>query len=49
MVTATVPDTSQLRWWLLGFGGEVEVLKPGSLRRKIADAARAMARRYKQP
>ena len=47
-VTATVPDTSQLRWWLLGFGGEVEVLKPSSLRREIADAARAMARRYKQ-
>jgi predicted DNA-binding transcriptional regulator YafY len=47
-VTATVPDTSQLRWWLLGFGGEVEVLKPKSLRREIADAARAMARRYKQ-
>ena len=45
-VTATVPDTSQLRWWLLGFGGEVEVLKPNSLRREIADAARGMSRIY---
>jgi predicted DNA-binding transcriptional regulator YafY len=47
-VSATVSDTSQLRWWLLGFGGEVEVLKPNSLRREIAKAARAAARRYQR-
>lgn len=29
---ATVPDTAQLRWWLLGFGDQVEVLAPLSLR-----------------
>jgi predicted DNA-binding transcriptional regulator YafY len=45
-VTATVPDTSQLRWWLLGFGGEVEVLKPSFLRREIAETARGMSRTY---
>jgi len=47
-LTATVPDTSQLRWWLLGFGDETEVMKPSSLRREMAQAARAMARQYKQ-
>lgn len=30
-VTATVHDTSQLRWWLLGFGSQVEVLQPRGL------------------
>ena len=32
LVEATVADTSQLRWWLLGFGSQVEVLEPISLR-----------------
>lgn len=26
-IDATVPDTSQLRWWLLGFGDQVEVMQ----------------------
>ena len=30
-ITATVHDTSQLRWWLLGFGSQVEVIAPSSL------------------
>ena len=29
---AKVQDTSQLRWWLLGFGAQVEVIKPVALR-----------------
>ncbi len=33
---ATVPDTAQLRWWLLGFGDQVEVLEPLSLRDEFA-------------
>jgi predicted DNA-binding transcriptional regulator YafY len=45
-VVATVMDTPQLRWWLLGFGEGVEVLKPTALRRELGAIARAMARRY---
>lgn len=30
-ISATVHDTSQLRWWLLGFGGQVEVVRPRDL------------------
>lgn len=28
LITATVPDTEQLRWWLNGFGEKVEVVSP---------------------
>jgi len=35
-VQATVQDTLQLRWWLLGLGDQVEVVRPKSLRREIA-------------
>ena len=30
-VKATVADSDELRWWLRGFGGEVEVRKPKGL------------------
>ena len=41
-LTATVNDTSLLRWWLLGFGAGVEVLEPAALREEMADTARRM-------
>ncbi len=34
-VNATVADTDELRWWLRGFGGEVEVRKPASLGKEL--------------
>ncbi|MHB1896982.1 MAG: helix-turn-helix transcriptional regulator [Metallibacterium sp.] len=34
-IHATVNLTSQLRWWILGFGGQVEVLAPLRLRELI--------------
>lgn len=43
---ATVLDTPQLRWWLLGFGERVEVVAPEALRRELADIARGMAAVY---
>lgn len=43
---ATVPNTPQLTWWLLGFGANVEVLKPALLRREMTEAARGMNRTY---
>lgn len=48
-VTATVRDTSELRWWLMGFGEQVEVLNPLSLRKAIDDSARAVAVLYDLP
>jgi len=43
---ATVVNTPQLRWWLLGFGEGVEVVRPKSLRDAMAKHVRAMARLY---
>ena len=46
LIEATVADTADLRWWLLGFGGAVEVLGPASLRADVAAEARRMAMIY---
>ena len=43
---ATVPDTAQLRWWLKGFGGEVEVLEPTSLRDEFVNMAQSVGAIY---
>ncbi len=45
-VSATVQNTRQLRWWLLGFGGAVRVEAPEVLRDEIANTAQAMAEQY---
>lgn len=45
-VTATVPDTHQLRWWLLGFGDRVEVVGPAALRTEFARIAENLVGRY---
>ena len=45
-ISATVEDTAQLRWWLLGFGSLVEVLLPKRVRREMADEFLAAAARY---
>lgn len=34
-VAASVPETAQLTWWLLGFGENVEVLAPAELREQM--------------
>jgi len=39
LVEATVADTAELRWWLLGFGGQVEVLGPKGLREEFVESA----------
>ena len=39
LVTATVRDTAQLDWWLLGFGSSVRVLEPPALAVRVAEAA----------
>lgn len=47
-VSATVNDTEELRWWLLGFGPDVEVLAPAALRQEIQDKVRAMTKLYRR-
>ena len=45
-ITATVQETEQLFWWLLGFGARVEVLEPIELRKKMADSIKVLAEKY---
>jgi hypothetical protein len=45
-VSATVRDTQQLRWWLLGFGDQVVVEQPDDLRTAFARIFRNLANHY---
>ncbi len=47
LVQATVRDTLELRWWLLGFGDKVEVLGPKELREEFSATAQRMGRLYR--
>lgn len=47
-ITASTVDTLQLRWWLTGFGGSLEVIEPAHLRQAMAEQARALSRRYEE-
>jgi len=41
-IEATVPDTAQLRWWLLGFSDQVEVLEPAALRGEFINMSQSL-------
>ena len=43
---ATVADTAQLRWWLKGFGQEVEVLAPAAIREEFSLQSASMNKIY---
>lgn len=45
-VTATVQNTAELRWWLLGFGDQVEVIEPHNLRQEFVRIANNMSQAY---
>ena len=47
-LTASVPDTLELRLWLKSFGDEVEVLGPPALREEFAGQAKRMAKMYRR-
>lgn len=49
LITATVTNTSQLRWWLLGFGKNIQVFEPDFLRKELANHARSMLEHYDSP
>ena len=40
-IRATVNLTSQLRWWILGFGGQVECIAPDHLREQMCSTIQA--------
>ena len=46
-LVATVADTPQLAWWLLGLGDGVEVVKPAALRKSIAETIARMQKIYR--
>ena len=46
LLEATVRLTDQLRWWILGFADDVEVLEPNSLRKEIIKNVKNMNRIY---
>ncbi len=43
---ATVPDTAELRWWVLSLGQRAEVLGPRELRAEMAGIVAEMAATY---
>ena len=47
LLKASLANTEQLRWWLLGFGNRVEVLKPKSLRNEFAEITKGLSKIYK--
>lgn len=46
-LTATVPETMELLWWLLGFGDGVEVIEPPHLRAQLKKITANMASLYR--
>jgi len=46
LLTANIQDTKELRWWLLGFGDQVEVLEPKALRSEIMNIIQSAAKLY---
>lgn len=44
---ATVADSAQLRWWLLGFGDYVEVVRRKKLRMEFEKIANNLAGTYR--
>jgi len=47
LLKVKLPDTSQLRWWLLGFGGQIEIIRPISLRKEFKETSNKMTKLYK--
>lgn len=47
-LTATVQDSMQLRWWMLGYGAGIEVRGPKALRTWMKEQACALANAYRR-
>jgi predicted DNA-binding transcriptional regulator YafY len=46
---ASVDGLGEITWWILGYGDQVEVLKPKALRDRVRAAAERTAARYDRP
>ncbi|MBT4131785.1 MAG: WYL domain-containing protein, partial [Candidatus Marinimicrobia bacterium] len=46
IVSCRIKETQQLRWWLLGFGAQVEVLQPRHLRAWFKEQTKEMKALY---
>ena len=46
LLEATVLNTLELRWWLMGFGDQVEVVKPKRLRDEFLAMAKSLVNKY---
>ncbi|MFP8873509.1 MAG: WYL domain-containing protein, partial [Myxococcota bacterium] len=44
-----VGDTTELRSWVLSFGGDAEVLEPDALRREIGEELARATHHYRKP
>jgi len=49
LLDTTARDTNELRWWLLGFGSNIEVLAPDDLREEFKQISHLMAEMYAEP
>jgi predicted DNA-binding transcriptional regulator YafY len=47
-VVATMRESERLVWWLLGFGGNVEVVGPRGLRERVREEIRGAGARYER-
>lgn len=48
-LVATIPNTKELQWWLLGLGDGVEVIAPAALRQQMKETIQRMALAYQSP
>jgi proteasome accessory factor B len=44
----TVDGISEITWWILGYGDQVEVVSPAALRRRVGTVAAAVARKHRK-
>ena len=47
LLESTAQDTSELRWWILGFGDQIEILAPEELREYFCAVASNMVKTYR--
>ncbi len=46
LLEGTVTDTLELRWWLAGFGSQVEVIEPVEIREHFVKEAQRLMEQY---
>jgi len=46
LLEAAVSDTEDIRWWLRGFGSQVEILSPPSLRQEFSEETKLLMNYY---